>query len=78
MNPIFDLFMGNSMPSVPQNANPLANLSNTMNMFNKFRQGFSGDPRQQVMQLMSGGQMSQEQFRRLDQMARQIQKMMPK
>lgn len=42
--------------------------------FNQFKSTFNGDPRQQVQNMLNNGQMSQDQFNRLSQMATQIQK----
>ena len=41
--------------------------------FNQFRQTFQGDPRQQVQNLLNSGQMTQEQFNNLSDMAQQFQ-----
>lgn len=67
MNPLSSMFQ-----SQPQN-NPFGNAMNMMSQFNQFRQNFSGDPRQAVMNLMSSGRMSQEQFNQFSQMARMFQ-----
>lgn len=55
-----------------QSMNPMTNL---VNQLNQFRQSFSGDPKQQVQQLLNSGRMSQNQYNQLSQMATQIQKM---
>lgn len=55
---------------------PFNNMMNMMNRFNQFKSTFQGDPRQQVQQLLNSGQMSQQQFNQLQQMARQFQQMM--
>lgn len=75
MNPLFNLLGGGG--NLFQNT-PFGNMMNFMNRFNQFRQTFSGDPKAQVQNLINSGQMSQEQFNQLQQMARQIQNMMPK
>lgn len=49
---------------------------NMLNNFKKFKQTFSGDPRQQVQQLLNSGQMTQEQFNQLSQAATQFQQML--
>lgn len=46
-----------------------------MQKFNQFRQTVQGDPKQQVMNLLQSGRMSNEQFQRLQQQANQFQKM---
>lgn len=70
-NPIFQRF---NQPS-PAQANPLGNMMNLMQQFNQFRSSFKGDPRKQVQQLLDSGQMSQEQFNQLSEMAKQFQAM---
>ena len=58
-----------------QGINPMTNL---VNQLNQFRQSFSGDPKQQVQQLLNSGRMSQSQYNQLSQMATQIQNMLTK
>lgn len=58
-----------------QSINPMTNL---VNQLNQFRQSFSGDPKQQVQQLLNSGRMSQSQYNQLSQMATQIQNMLTK
>ena len=58
-----------------QQMNPMTNL---VNQLNQFRQSFSGDPKQQVQQLLNSGRMSQNQYNQLSQMATQIQNMLTK
>ena len=64
-----------SMLNGQQSMNPMTNL---VNQLNQFRQSFSGDPRQQVQQLLNSGRMSQNQYNQLSQMATQIQNMLTK
>lgn len=49
--------------------------SGMMQRFNQFRQTVQGDPKQQVMELLQSGKMSNEQFQRLQQQANQFQQM---
>ena len=51
-------------------------FANMMTQFNQFKQNFSGDPKQRVQELLNSGQMSQQQFNQLSQMATQFQNMM--
>lgn len=51
-------------------------MQNLMNQFNQFKRGFSGDPKQQVQNMLNSGQMTQAQFNQLAQMANQIRGMM--
>ena len=68
-NPIQEKFGNNG-------GGPLGNMQNMMAQFNQFRQSFQGDPKAQVQQLLNSGQMSQEQFNRLSNLASQFQKML--
>ena len=66
-NPLFQQ-MGNGMPN-----NSMAQM---MQRFQQFRQTFSGDPRQQIQQLMNSGKISQSDYDNAVQMAQQFQRMM--
>ena len=66
---LFNLF-GQQTP--PMNGG----FANMMGQFQRFKQNFQGDPKQQVQQLLDSGQMSQQQFNQLSQMATQFQNMM--
>lgn len=63
-------------PLFPQQNNPFSNMQNVMNQFNQFRQNFTGDPKQTVMNLLSSGQMTQGQYNQLSQMANTLKSMM--
>ena len=56
--------------------NPMSNMNNFLTQFNQFRNSFSGNPEQQVKQLLQSGRMSQEQFNQLAQTANQLYRMM--
>ena len=59
--------------------NPLYQNSQNNNIitrFNRFRQTISGDPQQQVQQLLNSGKVSQDQYNRAVQVANQLRKMM--
>ena len=47
-------------------------MMNFMNQFNRFRQGVQGNPQQMVQNMIQNGQMSQDQFQQLSNMANQI------
>lgn len=66
---LFSMF-GQQMP--PMNGG----FANMMSQFQKFKQNYSGNPREQVQQLLDSGQMTQEQFNQLSNMATQFQQMM--
>ena len=71
-NPLFNSLGGQKQ------AGPMGNMQALINQFNQFRNSFHGDAKQQVQQLLNSGRMSQEQFNRFQQMAQQIQQMLPK
>lgn len=72
-SPLFNAF-GNQTPS----GSPLSNMSNFITRFNQFRQTFSGNPQQQIQQMLNSGQISQEQLNQASNMARQIMSFMGK
>lgn len=72
MNPLANMFGRRPANNQAPN-NGFGNAMNMMQQFNQFRSNFQGDPRQAVMNLLSSGQMSQEQFNQLSQMARTFQ-----
>lgn len=51
-------------------------FNDMLNRFKEFKRTFSGNPQQQVQQLLNSGQMTQEQFNQLSKMATQFQNMM--
>lgn len=61
---------GNQLPSLG------GGFANMIGQFQQFRQTFTGDAEQQVKQMLNNGQMSQQQFNQLSQMATQFQNMM--
>lgn len=69
-NPLFNLLNNNS-----QFGN-MGNFMNLISQFNSFKQNFQGDPKQQVQNMLNSGQMTQEQFNKLAQMATQFQNML--
>lgn len=72
-NPFFNRFSGNNGPA---QSGPFGNISNMMNQFQQFKSQFQGDPKEQVQQLLNSGQMSQDQFNWLSNIATQFQKML--
>lgn len=58
--------------------NNMQNIMNMVSQFNQFKSSFTGDPRQQVQQLLNNGNMSQGQLNQLIQMANQFQNLLPK
>lgn len=70
-NPLFNNFG----PSGQAPQNPVNNMLGFMKQFNQFKSQFRGDPRQKVQELLSSGQMTQEQFAQFSEMAKQFQSM---
>ena len=66
-------------------SNPLYQAMNGQNgmqqladRFKQFQQMFTGDPKQQVQQLLNSGRVSQSQFNQAVQMAQQLQRVLGK
>lgn len=66
-NPLMTAMGGAPMPG------PMGNMSQMMQAFQQFRSQFTGDPKQAVQQMLNSGKISQEQFNKAQQMARQFQ-----
>lgn len=67
--------MGNpffNQNSPMQSPNPMMNM---IQQFQQFKANFRGDPRQRVQELLNSGQMSQQQFNYLSNLANQFQNM---
>ena len=47
-----------------------------LSQFNQFRSTFSGNPQEQIQQLIQSGRMSQEQFNQLAEQATQLRKLL--
>ena len=55
---------------------PITRGGNIIQRFQQFQRMFTGDPRQQVQQLIDSGKVSQQQYQQAVQMAQQLQRMM--
>jgi len=55
---------------------PTNSMANLLSQFNQFRSTFSGNPEQQVKQLLQSGRMSQEQFNQFAQTANQLRQLL--
>lgn len=65
----------NSLFNDLQSTSPIQStnqMGNFLTQFNQFKSTFSGNPEQQVKQLINSGRMSQEQFNQLAQTANQL------
>ena len=58
-----------------QNALP-GNMKNLIDQFQQFKSTFSGDPRQQIQQMLNSGRITQEQYNNAAQMATQLQRVL--
>lgn len=63
----FNMF-GNMMQNTP-----FGNAANLLSQLRQFRNNFSGDPKQQVQELLNSGRMSQQQYNQISQLATQVQ-----
>lgn len=69
MNPLFQQ-MASQITNNIINNNSLMGL---VQQFQQFKQAFTGDPKQQVQQLLNSGRVSQEQYNNAVQMANTLQ-----
>ena len=66
-NPLFNL-LGGGQTALP------ANIQAILSQFMQFKQGFRGDPREQVQQMLNSGRITQAQYNQAVQMANELQK----
>ena len=66
-NPLFNQFGGQNN-----------NFAQLINQIQEFKRTFTGNPKQEVEKLLQSGQMSQQQFNQLSQIANQILPFLPK
>lgn len=66
-NSIYNM-LGNSQPS-----GPLGNVMQMMKQFNEFKSSFTGNPQQQLQQMLNSGKISQAQLNQCVQLAKQFQ-----
>ena len=64
--------MSNPLFGMMQGMNPMTAM---MQKFHQFQRMFTGDPKQQVQQMLNSGKVSQAQYNQAVQMAQQIQRM---
>ena len=69
--------MASSIYSQLNNNNTMfPNQQNLISQFNEFRKNFQGNPQQMVQQLLQNGNMSQQQYNQLRQMALQFKQLL--
>ena len=66
-NTIFNAMMQNT---------PLGGMQNLIQQYKQFRQTFQGDPQQKIQEMLSSGQITQEQVNQARSMATEFQKLM--
>lgn len=69
-NPLYNVLSR----AMPQNSG----MTQFMSEFERFKRSFSGDPRAEVQRLLNSGRMTQEQYNKLAEMAKQVTSMMPR
>lgn len=69
-SPLFDMMGGTQM------SGPMGQMQQMMSAFQRFKAEFKGDPQQEVQKLLNSGQMTQQQYNQLQQMANQMAHMM--
>lgn len=56
----------------------IQSMMNMLSQFNQFKSSFTGDPRQQVQNLLNDGRMTQNQLNELIKLANQFQNLLPR
>lgn len=56
--------------------NNYSNYQNLINQFNQFKQNFTGDPKQQIQQMLNSGRITQDQYNNAVQMANTLQQIL--
>lgn len=69
-SPLFDMMGNNQTPG------PMGQMQQMLSAFQRFKAEFKGDPQQEVQKLLNSGQMTQQQYNQLQQMANQMAHMM--
>lgn len=64
-NPIYSRLKGNQ---------PQGGIDQMLQKFSEFKMGFTGDPKEKVQELLNSGQMSQERFNELSEIASRLQR----
>lgn len=54
----------------------IGNMQGLLQQFQQFKQTFNGDPQKQIQQMLSSGQISQEQYNNAVQLAKTLQQFM--
>ena len=68
--------MNNSIFNTMMQNTPLGGMQNLIQQYKQFRQTFQGDPQQKIQEMLSSGQITQEQVNQARSMATEFQKLM--
>lgn len=68
-NKLYESFMGRPATPAPQLQPRQNGMMQVLERFNQFKQTLTGNPKDQVMQLLNSGQVSKEQYDQAVQMA---------
>ena len=68
--------MNNSIFNAMMQNTPLGGMQNLIQQYKQFRKTFQGDPQQKVQEMLSSGQITQEQVNQARSMATEFQKLM--
>jgi hypothetical protein len=68
-NPLMQFLGGGGSQAMP---GPMGNVMQLLRQFQQFRSAFQGDPKKQVEELRKSGKMTDEQYKQLEAMAKQI------
>ena len=68
--------MNNSIFNAMMQNTPLGGMQNLIQQYKQFRQTFQGDPQQKIQEMLSSGQITQEQVNQARSMATEFQKLM--
>ena len=68
-NRLYESFMGRPVAPAPQPQPRQNGMMQVLERFNQFKQTLTGNPKDQVMQLLNSGQVSKEQYDQAVQMA---------
>lgn len=68
--------MSNPLYQMMSNSAPMNNMTGFMNALKNLKKNFSGNPQQQIQNLLNSGKVSQEQYNRAVQTAQNIQRIL--
>lgn len=72
-NPLYQQFQAGNATGQYAQRSPVSNMQSMIQRFNQFKQTFTGDPRQQVQNLLNSGRITQTQYNQAFQTAKQLE-----